>query len=432
MLTQVCFVIDNIPYVTLFNASEFLSKVKASPEANYGKSGDIFMSGGYKAEFKKVSGIELRDVPTVQTTNLHFDGANVCFDGTVNYGGEELTVHVNGDGLKIDGIEEEEPKPAVEEKKEEPIVEVKKEDPKPASTAPTERQEERSRAGNVLIKKDITVEPGKSVIKPTHTVGLGMVFHSADPESKRENKFGKVRLRKGCFIGGVPADPYLPDKSELTKIGSVRMQSKTSTKYEVETSAVKEEAVATPTVDERRNQHRPKKVRVHRNNDGFNKEDMNITSVPHVESVPTNEEVDPFYGAEERRERKASTNDLFNAYEATQIKDETDTKAMESNMALKDIVMKEFAPEVVGVVDRIPKALFDNIKEFTGREVDIDALKSMGNSYCVNNNWHREGNEWYAIDVVPHNSRFFFNKNANVAVEIPFTQVRNWHKAITV
>lgn len=159
---------------------------------------------------------------------------------------------------------------------------------------------------------------------------------------------------------------------------------------------------------------------------------MNIAAVTYAEPAPTNEEVNPFYGAEEKEERKASTNDLFNAYEATQVKDETDTKAMESNMALKDIIMKEFAPEVVGVVDRIPKALFDNIKEFTGREVDIDALRSMGNSYCVNNNWHREGNEWYAIDVVPHNSRFFFNKNANVAVEIPFTQVRNWHKAITV
>lgn len=430
MLTQVCFVIDNIPYVTLFNASEFLSKVKASPEANYGKSGDIFMSGGYKAEFKKVSGIELRDVPTVQTTNLHFDGANVCFDGTVNYGGEELTIHVDGDGLKIDGIEAEEPKPTVEEKKEEPVVEVKKEDSVSAPATPVERKEEGSHAGNVLIQKTITAEPGKSVIKPTHTVGLGMVFHSANPEAKGENRFGKVRLRKGCFIGGVPADPYLPDKSELTKIGSVRMPGKTAIKPEDETPTVKEVATPAPTVEERHNQRKVKKVRVHKSNEGFSKEDMNMTAVP--QTAPANEEVDPFYGAKEKEDRKASNNDLFNAYEATQIRDEADTKAMESNMALKDIVMKEFAPEVVGVVDRIPKALFDNIKEFTGREVDIDALKSMGNSYCVNNNWHREGNEWYAIDVVPHNSRFFFNKNANVAVEIPFTQVRNWHKAITV
>ena len=427
MLTQVCFVIDNIPYVTLFNASDFLSKAKASPEANYGKSGDIFMSGGYKAEFKKVSGIELRDVPTVQPVNLHFDGASVCFDGTVNYGGEELTIHVNGDGLQIEGVEVEEPEPAIEEEEELAVEEM---DPAPMPVASAEHQDERSNQGNTLIQKTITAEPGKSVIKPNHTVGLGMVFHSANPEAKGENRFGKVRLRKGCFIGGAPADPYLPDKSELTKIGSVRMPGKTAVKSEDETPTVKEVATPAPTVEEHRNQRKVKKVRVHKGNDGFNKEDMDMTAVSYT--APANEEVDPFYGAKEKEDRKASNNDLFNAYEATQIKDEADTKAMESNMALKDIVMKEFAPEVVGVVDRIPKALFDNIKEFTGREVDIDALKSMGNSYCVNNNWHREGNEWYAIDVVPHNSRFFFNKNANVAVEIPFTQVRNWHKAITV
>lgn len=474
MIEQICFIFENKRYVTLFNASEFLSKAKPTPEANYAEVSTLLMNPGYVSEFKKIYGTTLHDIPNVTSDNIQKTGNFFTFDGTANIDGVTYNVSVSAGAIHFSGgdleedvagkpmeeaveetaaepepepevvkeaVEEPEPDPEpvvvpenVEDSTSEPKAEpVTKAMPEPSPSMSVGYQEE-TYLRNELIYKEVASN-AKSVIKPDKPVGIGMIFGKAS--SSTSFKLGTLHRNNGCYIGGEPDNNVIIkkqpiEKKKITEPDEMPVMCEpapepTSKVYkpieQVESIPMPEVEEPSPVVKRVQKYTKPKASMSMR-------EALNIEAVPQEAPVVV-EDIKPFYGAEEKK-HKASNNDLFSAYEATQIKDSADFEQTKSSSALKEAVIKELPPEAVGVIDKIPKMLFGDIIEFTGRNVDLDALKSMGNNYCINNKWHKEDSDWFAIDVVPNSSRFFFNKNANVAVEIPIMQVRAWNKAVTV
>lgn len=96
---------------------------------------------------------------------------------------------------------------------------------------------------------------------------------------------------------------------------------------------------------------------------------------------------------------------------------------------LKKEVRAKFSPEVNKVIGDIPHDMLGTIDEFTTNPVDVEELNSTGNLYCMDRRWHKAGN-WFCIDVIPDNARYFYNARIGVSMQIQLTDLHAWLEAI--
>lgn len=106
---------------------------------------------------------------------------------------------------------------------------------------------------------------------------------------------------------------------------------------------------------------------------------------------------------------------------------EPESEAVVKRDELEVQVRQTLSKEVNDVIGSIPLDLLDKIEEFTLMPVDVDAVRKGGTLYCIDHRWHKSGN-WYCLDVVPNTSRFFYNSNQNIAIEISLKDLKEWSK----
>ena len=113
---------------------------------------------------------------------------------------------------------------------------------------------------------------------------------------------------------------------------------------------------------------------------------------------------------------------------------EEDEKAVKVDLskdreAAKQEARAKFSPEVNAVIGDIPIEMLGLIEEFTSNPVDTVSLSNMGDLFCIDSRWHKQG-RWFCIDVIPNSSRYFYNSRKGVSIEIKIADLKEWKSAI--
>lgn len=110
-------------------------------------------------------------------------------------------------------------------------------------------------------------------------------------------------------------------------------------------------------------------------------------------------------------------------------KDNEDEKKDVVTAEEKEEVLSKLQPELRDIIVRIPVTLLSNIEEFTTNPIDMTALESQGQNYCIEKRWKKSGN-WFCIDAVNEMKRYFYNKNEHVSMGISIATIRACYKVL--
>lgn len=161
MKTQLSFIHNDVKYITLFGANDYLQGLLEAG-GNAAPAMKILTSSAYSHSFKSVFGIEARKVPVMQDTEVTQNGNTFIVKGKVlSADGKSHDAEITALGIKIDGeyVDAEEKKEPEPEPTPEPEPEPTPEpepDPTPApAPEPTSEPESANETTNTTEKKEL-------------------------------------------------------------------------------------------------------------------------------------------------------------------------------------------------------------------------------------------------------------------------------------
>lgn len=437
MNRQISFVFENTLYCTCYGASDFLqSKCDFKNVLN----SNAFSSGGTVQEFKKVANGINRPamLPSLQDCKIEKDVVNHIMKGSgkVNIDGTTYDATFDDKALIIKGLEDTVPKAEEVTKKEEPVTEevvVEVEEVKEEEVVAEPIKEEVTEEPVEEVTEDSVVEETTSEVTKTESVDdepfmnepieprvrkIGVSFGNRSAEStvpKPLYSESTIRPMPGISFGaGLPVPSYVLNNPRA--VASFRERSVTGRPAptpRVNDLAIKCNKVgkvvaqAQPEVIEAEEQCENKALSVKEKEDNL----MNTwreTAAPDI--------------------TKKWDKQLSEPVKQESVPEDVPTK---SNEQIEEITnaKKAFREKVdsaiANVIGDIPLTILEPIAEFTLNAVDIDALNSKGDGYCIDNRWHKCG-KWYCIDVVNAGARYFYNSKLDVSIQIELKCCNEW------
>lgn len=445
MNTQIAIIYENVKYFTFYGSEYLQSKF---PNTNVIAMGDIVANTSYAFDLNKHSGgTKWQQIPVLEDAKVTRVGSYLQGTGTITVKGvtydveltpNKLLVTEQGASASIESVQEE-PTPVVEQ------VEEKVEEPKAEEPTPTPVEEPVVEEPVVEEVKEPVIEE-KPLSKPVLRIDVpAEVLAKAQPAVAPVLNVPTTQpVKPAPTMGVLSGSRWGSNKGTRPKLG-----------LSIGTSATHSGLVfhgdmPTPNVSEGFRNRRLKNItatgRPNEYSSGrrlFNKQLQQPMQMPMQPVVPeppkpTAAEIE----AQKEKElmdawHKAQFHERVAKFEQpvpeTVSEEVVEVKALtpstptevDSRKAAKEALRSELPAEVNAVIGKIPLELLKSIPEFTANPVDVQQLNSLGDVFCIDNRWHRQG-KWFCVDVVCTKSRYFFNSKLGVSIDIPIDICRKW------
>lgn len=416
MEKQLSFIYENNRYVTLFGADDFL-KTALLPDSNVANVSTINKSGGLTAAFKKFTGMAVKDVPIISDATIQINANFYIVSGKAVIDGEEYDVRITAVGnefTKIPTSFDVDQEPVEEELAKEEIVEEEE----PAKEEPAVTNEESTEEEEYAVTEEATPAETRAadVVSLTPDFASRHIDSSAGFSMGKPRKDGITNLASGMQIGtasstgtsGLLYGLSNMHKPNIAIIGNNRSPfARRNTRENLfpQAKAQREES-AKPAVVE-----------------------AEITSIPELSGKERDEALVSEWNKDAIQDPLVPVISTIDEEESVEkntepVAEQIDTKTLKENLRAG------FSDEINSMIGDIPHALLGSISEFTMNDVNVERLKEQGSMYCIDGRWHKSGN-WFCIDVVNKNARFFYNSKNNTYVEIPIKACRDWLQAVS-
>ena len=436
MEKQLSFIYENNRYVTLFGADDFL-KTALLPDSNVANVSTINKSGGLTAGFKKFAGMAVKDVPIITDATIQVNANFYIVSGKAVIDGEEYNVRITAVGNEFTPVN---PIGSKAEEPEEP--EVKEEsvpDEEPAKEEPVEENETEEESaveepGITNEETDECIKEEKNEKEETAAEVVTADTNVADIVSLTPDFASRHFNNSVGFSMGKPRKDGITELASGMQIGTASDNGTSGLLYGLS------------------NMHRPNVAIIGNNRSPFARRNTRENLFPQAQAkreeiakpAVTEAEVTPVLelsGSERdaalvKEWNKDAIHDplipvipTIDEEESVEKKTEPATEQVD-NKVLKETLRAGFSDEINAVIGDIPHALLGSISEFTMNDVSVERLQEQGSIYCIDGRWHKSGN-WFCIDVVNKNARFFYNSKSNTYVEIPIKACRDWLQAVS-
>lgn len=453
MNKQVSFMYNGSQYFT-FDGSNYMA---TTLKTNAATMQTINSKASFGGEMKKLNDGSMRyaqDFPIVEDAKVELVDGYFNVTGKITREGKEYEVELNKDGLKFVGDEAE-----PEQKPEESVKPEEVPTPEPISGKVEEITEDVvqiEEPTEPTIKADVTIQPVLTITKENQekkpvttpkvngkkigfvfgervasaqpiavqlgipTDVLGCVFGSTQVQQAPRAK-KSIRANNGNRMKAVPkyVDNRLEEqiKEEPRRPAFTQATATKQPVVPVVQPEPKQETVAVPEEERRAIQE-----------SWGNFSPATPIGERQFESVPTGSAED--LAAKLRQQNNVPIQPVSLAKEEEPEQEQvTIDRNSEEYAQRKKEVRATFTQEVRDVIGDIPTQLLGSIEEFTTEPVNVDEVNRGGVMYCIDRRWHKAGN-WFCIDVVPNASRYFYNHNKGVSIEISIKDVRAWKSVI--
>lgn len=419
-MQQLSFVKDGSLYTTIFGGSDYIKTFLISPGSNVVDSSKAAASGGFQAEFKRISDDTLANVPVISDPVITESGEGFEVTGTAVIKGTAKNVKITLTENIIEGDEEDGSN--VEDSSDSNVnidsgltdvpdsvhtdsgeSDSSKEDADSKDAVPVSETEK----DDEDLKEIQQADSSRQYEKP-ETVGRGLTLNSPGGP-KVGIKFGK---RQDDFISTLGPSMVIGRNSHSAGISFGTRNIKPVVEPEVQEAAT-------------RLKHRLTK-----------RNDIEVNNIDE-DDIPTMNYIEPEESLQEEW-KKTCIVDPTKKWEAP---NETDTYTIPDPIAeekaspverkaLKESLRANYPQEINAVIGDIPHAILGALSEFTMHDVDTERLNEQKDIYCIDNRWHKCG-KWFCIDVVNKSARYFFNSKLGVSVEIPIKICKEWLEAVS-